>query len=70
MCLLAPLEAVALGALRMQDLLAGAWDGLRHMPGQAFALADTPVWIMSMPTAAGPPKRSVTQSLGALFALV
>ena len=51
-CLLASLETITLGAIRMQHLLAGAWDGLRHTPGQVFALDNATV--MLPPTAAGP----------------
>ena len=41
--------------VRMQAIFAGAWDGLRHTPRQRFSLDDALVWIMSVPTAAGPP---------------
>ena len=53
-CLLALLEAIATGAVRMQNIFAGAWDGLWHTPGRQLSFANAPLWIMSVLTSAAP----------------
>ena len=37
------LEAIAPRAVQMQDVIAGAWDGLRHNPGPVHDPADS--WV-------------------------
>ena len=58
-CLLRPVDRVAPGAVRMQDLLAGCWDGLRHAPGAELLLDNADLWMSAVPVPGGVPDLGV-----------
>ena len=67
-CLLAPVDRIAPGAVRMQDLLAGCWDGLRHPPGGELLLENSSLWVSAVPLPGGVPDLGVKgASLVAVF---
>ena len=67
-CLLQPVDRVAPGSVRMQDLLAGCWDGLRHAPGTELSLGNAELWMSAVPVPGGVPDLGVKgATLRAIF---
>ena len=59
MCLLHPVDRIAPGAVRMQDLLAGSWDGVWHAPGAELLLDNAELWMSAVPVAGSVPDLGV-----------
>ena len=56
-CLLQPVDRIAPGAVRMQNLLAGCWDGIRHAPGAELLLDNAELWMNAVPVPGGATRR-------------